>query len=145
MESRLAAMRLAPLQLATWSHPETSGLPTIDAYLSAEAFEPEDARGHYSERLIALPHLGCCYSPLAPQTEDPRLAALGIGSEAVLALCTGSPFKYAPANDWIFPEIARRAENCRLVFFELDPKPLGAQLKRRLAEAFSRAGLDFPR
>ena len=119
-------MRLAPLQLATWSHPETSGLPTIDAYVSAEAFEPEDASGHYSERLIALPHLGCCYSPLAPQTEDPRLAALGIESDAVLALCTGSPFKYAPANDWVFPEIARRAEHCRLVFFELDPKPLGA-------------------
>src|SRR6185503_2599429 len=28
--ARLAALRLAPLQAASWGHPETSGLPTID-------------------------------------------------------------------------------------------------------------------
>jgi predicted O-linked N-acetylglucosamine transferase (SPINDLY family) len=61
----------------------------------------------------------------------------------VLALCTGSPFKYAPENDWVFPEIARRARGCRLIFFQLDPKTLCEQLERRLADTFSRAGLDF--
>lgn len=31
MTVRLASPRLAPLQLATWGHPLTTGLPTIDA------------------------------------------------------------------------------------------------------------------
>src|SRR5581483_7836844 len=54
-EMRLASLRLAPVQAAAWGHPETTGLPTIDAYLSAEAFEPADADAHYSERLVRLP------------------------------------------------------------------------------------------
>ena len=39
---RLAALRLAPVQCTTWGHPDTSGLPTIDYYLSSEAMEPPD-------------------------------------------------------------------------------------------------------
>ena len=41
---RLAALRLAPLQAASWGHPETTGLPTIDCYFSAAAFEPAHAQ-----------------------------------------------------------------------------------------------------
>src|SRR5258708_7744448 len=37
---QLASLRLAPRQITTWGHPETSGLPTIDLYLSGEHFEP---------------------------------------------------------------------------------------------------------
>ena len=32
LAARLAALRLAPIQAATWGHPETSGLPTIDLF-----------------------------------------------------------------------------------------------------------------
>ncbi|MGQ0653373.1 MAG: tetratricopeptide repeat protein, partial [Betaproteobacteria bacterium] len=56
---RLASLRLAPLQAVSWGHPETSGLPTVDCYLSAELMEPPDAERHYSERLVRLPNLGC--------------------------------------------------------------------------------------
>src|SRR5260221_3032262 len=57
--ARLAAMRLAPVQATSWGHPETSGLPTMDYYLSAEAFEPPGARAHYTERLELLPGTSC--------------------------------------------------------------------------------------
>ena len=40
---RLACQRLAPLQCVSWGHPVTSGLPTIDAFLSSDAMEPQDA------------------------------------------------------------------------------------------------------
>jgi predicted O-linked N-acetylglucosamine transferase (SPINDLY family) len=143
IETRLAALRLAPLQLAAWSHPETSGFPTIDCYLSAQSFEPPDAQQHYTERLIALPNLGSCYSAFAPRSAD-RVAMHTDSGEALL-LCTGRPFKYAPAHDEIFIEIARRTPNARLVFFLLDPNALSAGLKSRLQASFTRAGLDFDR
>lgn len=43
MTVRLAAMRLAPVQIAPWGHPETTGLPTIDYFLSAEDMEAPGA------------------------------------------------------------------------------------------------------
>lgn len=49
MTVRLAALRLAPVQCTSLGHPETSGLPTIDYYLSSDLMEPADANAHYTE------------------------------------------------------------------------------------------------
>ncbi|HZR67563.1 MAG TPA: tetratricopeptide repeat protein, partial [Burkholderiales bacterium] len=62
---KLASTRLAPVQMTTWGHPLTSGLPTLDYFLSADEMEPASAQDHYTERLVRLPGLGCSYSPLA--------------------------------------------------------------------------------
>ncbi|TMG73435.1 MAG: tetratricopeptide repeat protein, partial [Betaproteobacteria bacterium] len=97
--ARLACLRLAPLQLAAWGHPLTTGLPTVDAYLSAELFEPPGAGEHYRERLIALPNLGCCYEPYRVEALDLDPAEPGIEPGAPLLLCPGAPFKYAPGHD----------------------------------------------
>ncbi|MDH5265801.1 MAG: tetratricopeptide repeat protein, partial [Betaproteobacteria bacterium] len=43
----LASLRLAPVQCAGWGHPTTTGLPTIDWFLSSEAMEPEGAQTQY--------------------------------------------------------------------------------------------------
>src|SRR6266571_5355826 len=51
MTVRLASLRLAPVQAASWGHPETTGLPTIDFYLSSEDLEPPQAQANYIERL----------------------------------------------------------------------------------------------
>ena len=59
---RLAALRLAPVQCTTWGHPDSSGLPTMDYYLSSEVMEPPDADAHYTERLVRLPGLGIHYN-----------------------------------------------------------------------------------
>ena len=52
--TQLAALRLAPVQCATWGHPVTSGLPTVDYFLSSELMEPKD--GHRSRRKTAAAH-----------------------------------------------------------------------------------------
>ena len=36
---KLAALRLASVQCATWGHPDTSGLPTIDYFVSSDLME----------------------------------------------------------------------------------------------------------
>src|SRR5207253_11098850 len=58
----LAFSRLAPVQCVTWGHPVTTGIPTIDYYLSSTLFETAEAQEHYTETLVRLPALPCyCY------------------------------------------------------------------------------------
>lgn len=56
----LAFSRLAPVQINTWGHSETSGIDTIDYYFSSRFYEIEDAQKFYSEKLIKLDSL-CTY------------------------------------------------------------------------------------
>jgi predicted O-linked N-acetylglucosamine transferase (SPINDLY family) len=140
---KLASTRLARIQAATWGHPETTGLPTIDYYISAQGLEPLDADKHYTERLVILPNLGVCYESLAPVVQVPDLAALGLPQDVPLLLCPGTPFKYAPANDAVWIEIAQRAAPCRLVFFRPADGEVSPMLEERLAKRFVAAGLRF--
>jgi predicted O-linked N-acetylglucosamine transferase (SPINDLY family) len=145
MTARLASLRLAPVQMATWGHPETTGLPTIDYYLSAEDLEPENAQSNYSERLITLPNLGCAYetAPIVPV--DPALHSFNIDTSTPILVCPGVPFKYAPQYDRILTEIAHRLGRCRFVFFTHRLGKLSHKLQERLRRAFARDGLDADR
>ena len=103
---QLAAQRLAPVQAASWGHPETTGLPTMDYYLSAAALEPPGAAAHYVERLVPLPNCGVCYEPISVADSLPDLAALGLPAGTPLMLSPGMPFKYAPEHDALWVAIA---------------------------------------
>ena len=143
--ARLASLRLARVQAASWGHPETTGLPTLDYFVSAEALEPAGAQAHYTEKLVELPGLGCCCRPPEAVPAEPDLERLGIDPESRLLVCPGAPFKYAPEHDAVLAAIAERSPNGRLVFFEHGIPELSQKLKRRLTAAFARAGLDFDR
>jgi protein O-GlcNAc transferase len=140
--AKLASMRLAPVQVAAWGHPETTGLPTIDHYLSAQDMEPANAGAHYSERLVLLPHLGCCYQPGELVTAAPSIAGLDVAADAPLFVCPGVPFKYAPQHDAVLVRIARALGRCRFVFFTHRQPELSERLRRRLERAFGADGLD---
>ena len=140
---QLASLRLAPVQVASWGHPETTGLPTIDFYLSAEYLEPPRAQDHYCERLVALPGLGCCYIRPQVTARQPDFAAWGISRTTPLYVCPGVPFKYAPAYDAVLVAIARAVDGCRFIFFSHYLQYLTERLKGRLSKAFQAASLSF--
>ena len=144
---KLAALRLAPVQAASWGHPQTTGLPTLDHFLSAELFESAGSDAHYSEKLARLPGLGCCVEPAAvlPATQAVAvdLATLGVGLGATLFVCGGTPFKYAPGHDGLLVRIAQALPSAQFLFFSNgQAAPLSARLMDRLAAAFRAAGLD---
>lgn len=139
---KLASLRLAPAQVVAWGHPQTSGLPTLDYFLSAEAFEPQDGAAHYRERLVVLPNLGCCYEPLLPPDVDPDWHALGVDEGVPRLICPGTAYKYFPEHDHMLVEIARRLGRCQLLFFvDMAPR-LSRMLEDRLHLAFRAKGLD---
>jgi len=138
----LAALRLAPVQCMTWGHPVTSGLPTVDYFLSSELMEPPAAQEHYSERLVLLPGIGICVDkpPVPRAILTKSRAAWGIPEDAVVYLCCQSLFKYLPRYDHIFPAIAREVAKAKFVFFARSDMPT-ARFQARLQRVFSTNGL----
>jgi protein O-GlcNAc transferase len=139
---RLASLRLAPVQINSWGHPDTSGLPTLDYYVSADCFEPARAQDHYSEQLVQLPHLSNRIQPLALPSRDPGFASININLERPILVCPGTPFKYQPEHDHVFADIARRAPDAQLVFFRPSVTALANLLQARITKEFEAAGLN---
>ncbi len=161
LTAQLAALRLAPVQAASWGHAESTGLPTIDLYLSAELLEPADGQDNYRETLVRLPNLGVCVEPLTPTAATPDLKSLGLPADEPLLLCPGTPFKYSPLYDALWARIARGlADHAkggwarladrlrgrkfgRLVFFRGGNATMDHLLIQRLRRAFDREKVDF--
>jgi protein O-GlcNAc transferase len=141
--ARLAALRLAPVQATSWGHPDTSGLPTIDDYLSSDLMEPPEAAAQYTEHLVRLPNLSIWYEPPALTPTPLSRAELGFSDEDVLYWCCQSLFKYMPQHDWVFARIAAQLPAARFLFIEYaHGDRVTAIFKERLAAAFAGHGLD---
>jgi len=146
---RLACRRLAPVQCVTWGHPVTTGLPTIDYFLSSDLMEPPGAAAHYREKLIRLPNLSVHYQPL-PQGqgfESGQLsrAGLGLRPNALVFICCQSLFKYRSLDDELFIRLAARLPQAQFLFLGSAGLARTELFRRRLAGAFARAGLSFER
>jgi predicted O-linked N-acetylglucosamine transferase (SPINDLY family) len=139
---QLAALRLAPIQCKGWGHPVTTGLPTIDYYLTSDLMEPEDADGHYSETLVRLPNLALCYRPPQLPTPPKTRTDLGLPNDRFIYLSTQSIFKYLPQHDDIYPSIAKAVPRACFVFLGNESAAATAKFKLRLAKAFSAFELD---
>jgi predicted O-linked N-acetylglucosamine transferase (SPINDLY family) len=138
----LAALRLAPVQCMAWGHPVTSGLGTIDYFLSSERMEGPSAGAHYSEKLVRLPNLSIFYPPPDVSIAQ-RPEGLGERDESkVYFLCLQSLFKLLPQYDDLFATIAAQAPDSEFWFIGLDSKELTELFRSRLGEAFSKHGLD---
>jgi tetratricopeptide (TPR) repeat protein len=137
----LAALRLAPRQACAWGHPVTSGLATIDAFLSCAAMEPELAQLHYCERLHLLPGIGSHYRR-PPQPEALSRDELGLPESRVLGLFPQSPFKIHPDNDALLAGIAAAVPDLTWVLFEGESAGMTHALRRRLEGALNTVGAD---
>jgi protein O-GlcNAc transferase len=143
LTTRLAALRLAPVQATSWGHPETSGLASIDHYLSSALMEPANGEAHYTEKLIRLPNLSIAYEPLPVTPEPVTRAELDVTAEATLYWCCQSLYKYLPRHDAVFAQIALAHPQARFLFIAYPGDPaVTAIFRARLDAAFAAAGLD---
>jgi protein O-GlcNAc transferase len=142
--AKLAAQRLAPVQCNSWGHPETSGFPTLDYYLSSELMEPEDGAAHYTEELVRLPNLSIYYEPTVDIFNPTSRQALGLRTSGSVFWCGQSLFKYLPQFDHIFPQIAQKVADCQFVFIHFPPGDhIKTLFSRRLDLAFRAYGMNF--
>ncbi len=139
---QLAAMYLAPVQCAAFWHPVTTGLPTIDYFLSGNLLEPEDAERHYSEALIRLPNLGLCYTPPALPAEPRSLSDFGIPPDRFVFLSSQILYKYLPQDDDLYPKIASKVPEALFVFISDKHGGITKIFKDRLHGSFKKHGLN---
>lgn len=131
----LAQTRLAPVQVVSWGHPDTSGLETLDYYLSADGIEPEGAEARYVERLIRLPSLPCCYDIPAPGPAASR-QALGLPPEGILYGCPQSLFKLHPDFDPVLAQIATGDPEGHIILLAGNSPAWQAVLRERWAASY---------
>jgi predicted O-linked N-acetylglucosamine transferase (SPINDLY family) len=138
----LAGLRLAPIQCMAWGQPVTSGLPTIDYFLSSQAMEPEDldsnqGQDHYTETLVKLPGVGISYPMIHVPPPQRERAIFGLRDDAIVYLSSQAPYKYLPQYDRLYAEIAAQVPTAQLVFLRQGIPTM------RLEKAFGEVGLDY--
>ncbi len=152
----LAHARLAPLQMVAWGHPVTTGLDTIDLFLSADVFDRDDAEADYTEELARLPFLLLDWQPETVDLVGVDRARLGLAAEGRAYLCAQSLFKLHPDFDRVLAEILRGDKEAVLHFVEGHRRSwcrrIVARLERQLPGAGERirflprlSGADFIR
>lgn len=139
----LAALRLAPVQCVSWGHPVTTGLPTLDYFLTSELMEPPGAERYYTEKLVRLPNLSVYYQ--RPRVGPPQIQRrdFGLGQGRIVYLCCQFTSKYLPRHDDIYPRIAREIPQAQFVFINHKHPWIARRFKQRLATAFKAHGLEM--
>ena len=137
----LAPLRLAPVQVAGWGHPTTTGLPNIDWFISSAAMEPAHAQEDYREKLALLPGLGTRYAKPAGEAGGTR-ADFGLPEDKRLYLVPQSIFKIHPDNDVLLADVLARDPQGCLVMFAATHDTITDRFVARLAPVLRERGIE---
>src|SRR5437868_15188855 len=99
----LAFSRLAPVQCTSFGHPDTTGIPNLDYFISSTLYELDGADLDYSERLILIPDAGTLsyyYRPPSPSPRDRQ--SFGFTAADKIYLCPQALQKIHPEMDALF-------------------------------------------
>ena len=127
----LCYSRMAPIQAVTWGHPDTTGSPMMDFFISSQLAEPEDADTHYSEQLVKLSNLGICYE--RPELVGPRRTRqqFGLDPNRRVYLCPQTLFKFHPEFDQVLGQILEADPQGHLVVIESGTASWNDALRQR--------------
>jgi predicted O-linked N-acetylglucosamine transferase (SPINDLY family) len=139
----LAHWRLAPLQCMSYGHPATSGVDTIDVFLSSTALDGPEAADHYAERLVRLPGFYMpLYEPPGFADSGADFTRFGVPAGRRVYFCPQTLIKFHPDFDATLASLLARDPEAVLVLIE-GPEPswraaLAQRLARSLGPAFAR-------
>lgn len=129
----LAFTRLAPVQCVLPGHPVTTGIPTVDYYVSNTWMEHPQADADYSEKLVALDSLPVWYKKPAMPAQLKSRQDLGLSSQEHLYVCPMTLFKIHPQMDATLARILAEDAQARILFFRFRQTRLHEQLEQRFA------------
>lgn len=127
-------LRLAPVQVTSIGWPDTSGIPTVDYFISSRLTEPPAAEQHYCERLVRLERLPLYH-------ERPTLAAGPVPLESLgierrnrrIYVCAQNLRKLHPDQDRLIGAVLRRDPDGLAVFVRHEAEPITRQFELRFS------------
>ena len=145
----LAHSRLAPVQLTTWGHSDTSGIETLDYYISSKYFEiGAESQSHYSEKLIIMDSFGCHYYKPSNLIWDEEYKILdrenyNIDEDVIVYGCIQSSFKISEEFEDILVKILENTENSKIILSNNVPftKSQILRIKEKMGENYNRISL----
>ncbi len=137
----LAFARLAPVQCVSWGHPDSTGIDTLDYFLSCDAMEPPGGEAHYAERLVRLPGPTVYYPRPYFEGRLKNRRELGLDPAAHLYVCPQSLFKFHPDFDAVLIDTLERDPAGRLALIKGAHAHIDELLLRRLARIRARIDL----
>ena len=129
----LASKRVSPVQTTGWGVPQTSGLPEIDDYVSGDLVEPIQAENQYSETLVRLPGLPCCYLFESLDPVERSRDYYVLPPDRPLLGCLQRLDKLHPEFDLALEAMARAVPDSLFVYVEENLPALTATYLDRLA------------
>src|SRR5262249_49761968 len=113
--------------------PDTSGIPTIDYYISSEMYETPESPAHYTERLFCLRDVGNIAYYYRPERAErcKERKDFGLSDDDHLYVCPQNLFKLHPDMDELIAGILRRDPRGKLVMVEGRIERWSALLRRR--------------
>ena len=129
----LAFSRLAPVQCVSFGHPDTTGIPTIDYFISNDLYEIPGSQAHYSERLFPLRNLGSLAYYYRTERREPQRdrSHFGLPHDEHIYVCPQNLFKFHPDMDELIAGILRRDVRGKLVMINGRIEHWTHLLKRR--------------
>ena len=135
MTTYLACSRFAPVQVTGWGVPQTSGMPMIDYYISGDLVESHESDIFYSEQLIRVPGLPCCYLSDHLSYESRSREYFFLPEDAPLIGCPQNLWKLPAEFDGYLEQIARRVPGAWFVIMEADIARYTQLFLQRLQQA----------
>ena len=136
----LAFSRLAAVQALLVGHPDTSGIPTIDHFVSNVHQDLATAQSGYSERLVRFAQIPVLVEKTAPPALPQTREQLGMAAAVRYYLCPMMLQKMHPDFDPALARILRRDPQGEVLLFADAKKALW---QSRLEERFARVMPDI--
>lgn len=135
----LAYARLAPVQCVSFGHPDTTGIPNMDYWVSGENYEVAGAENHYSEKLYMLRNVGTLAYYYKPELSVAIAAQgkthYGLSGDKTTYLCPQTLFKLHPDFDAILCGILRGDPHAEIALVEAQSSAWTQMLRERLQAA----------
>ncbi|MAE67205.1 MAG: hypothetical protein CMJ18_23335 [Phycisphaeraceae bacterium] len=123
--------RLAPVQCTSWGIQVTSGIPTMDFYLSSALVEADAAAAHYSERLLLASTVLTCQRRLEMPLRPQPPSRFGLSEDQHFYLCPHQLGKFHPDFDPVLRALLMQDDHGVVVITSEPDGPATRQLKAR--------------
>jgi len=110
----LSFIRLATYQITSWGHPETTGIDTLDYFLTSKLIESENSNKKFSEKLLYADFLPMYYyTPVIKNELD-----IDILSKNNIYSCPQTLFKIHPEFDLALGKILDEDKKAKIYFIK---------------------------